>query len=58
MLVDSFQSDKERLLHQFHFTQWPDHGTPNPSQLVHFNSRVEQHQNDESGTLLVHCRYV
>ncbi|XP_052094719.1 receptor-type tyrosine-protein phosphatase epsilon-like [Mytilus californianus] len=54
LTISNKKSEKERTIHQYHFTRWPDHGTPDPSQLVHFNSRV-QLRNTNSGPLLVHC---
>ncbi|XP_052692786.1 receptor-type tyrosine-protein phosphatase kappa-like [Crassostrea angulata] len=43
-------------LTQYHFTTWPDHGTPDPLCLVIFHHHV-MHENINNGTspILVHC---
>ena len=48
-----------RLVHQFHFTAWPDHGTPKyPTGLLEFRKKVNQvHQQNNNQPMLVHCRY-
>ncbi|XP_056003192.1 receptor-type tyrosine-protein phosphatase mu-like [Ostrea edulis] len=44
-----------RTIVQFHYTRWPDHGTPNPLNLVifhrHFRHKIEPSQHP----MLVHC---
>ncbi|OWF43872.1 Receptor-type tyrosine-protein phosphatase T [Mizuhopecten yessoensis] len=44
-----------RQVHQFHYTTWPDHGTPNPNELVVFNRRVKLYKNSLPGKMVVHC---
>ncbi|KAK3090026.1 hypothetical protein FSP39_008627 [Pinctada imbricata] len=45
----------KRSVYQFHFTTWPDHGTPDPFLLVKFHRRVISQQHHLSGPMLVHC---
>ncbi|XP_021342421.1 receptor-type tyrosine-protein phosphatase T-like [Mizuhopecten yessoensis] len=44
-----------RQVHQFHYTTWPDHGTPNPNELVVFHRRVKLYKNSLPGKMVVHC---
>ncbi|XP_060083189.1 protein draper-like, partial [Ylistrum balloti] len=44
-----------RQVHQFHYTTWPDHGTPDPNELVVFHRRVKNYQNALTGKMVVHC---
>ncbi|OWF43871.1 Receptor-type tyrosine-protein phosphatase T [Mizuhopecten yessoensis] len=44
-----------RQIHQFHYTTWPDHGTPDPNELVVFHRRVKHYNNILTGKLIVHC---
>ncbi|CAG2215467.1 Tyrosine-protein phosphatase non-receptor type 7 [Mytilus edulis] len=48
----------ERKVHQFHFTQWPDHGVPDSIKLVHFYRNVQSEHCDQNGPMVVHCRCV
>lgn len=49
------QDKKERILTQFHFTVWPDHGVPEyPTSLLQFVRRVMA-SSPEAGPMLVHC---
>ncbi|VDI25186.1 Hypothetical predicted protein [Mytilus galloprovincialis] len=45
----------ERKVHQFHFTQWPDHGVPDSIKLVHFYRNVKSEHCDQNGPMVVHC---
>ena len=46
---------KERIVVQFHFTVWPDHGVPeHPTSLLQFVRRVIA-TNQNTGPVLVHC---
>ncbi len=46
----------ERIVRQFHFTVWPDHGVPEyPAQLLHFVHKVMQEDPTKAGPLVVHC---
>ncbi|XP_069134513.1 receptor-type tyrosine-protein phosphatase mu-like [Argopecten irradians] len=44
-----------RHIHQFHYTTWPDHGTPDPNELVVFHRRVRQYYDVLGGEMVVHC---
>ncbi|XP_033739258.1 receptor-type tyrosine-protein phosphatase epsilon-like [Pecten maximus] len=44
-----------RQIHQFHYTTWPDHGTPDPNELVVFHRRVMNYQTVLTGKMVVHC---
>ena len=46
----------ERIIRQFHFTVWPDHGVPEyPSQLLYFVRQVMQDNPLKNGPMVVHC---
>ncbi|XP_021356828.1 receptor-type tyrosine-protein phosphatase epsilon-like isoform X2 [Mizuhopecten yessoensis] len=45
----------ERQVHQFHFTTWPDHGTPDTLDLVLFHRRVTSYRTHLTGQMVVHC---
>ncbi|XP_033730383.1 receptor-type tyrosine-protein phosphatase S-like [Pecten maximus] len=49
------KSKEKRDIHQFHFTTWPDHGTPNTLELVLFHRRVKLHKTTLPGQMVVHC---
>ncbi|XP_069126605.1 receptor-type tyrosine-protein phosphatase mu-like [Argopecten irradians] len=55
LIVMDTETEEKRSVHQFHFTTWPDHGVPNPFQLVQFHRAVEKQQTALSGPLVVHC---
>ncbi|XP_069126703.1 receptor-type tyrosine-protein phosphatase alpha-like isoform X2 [Argopecten irradians] len=44
-----------RQIHQFHYTTWPDHGTPDPNELVVFHRRIIKYKNNLPGKMVVHC---
>ncbi|XP_063398426.1 uncharacterized protein LOC134683184 [Mytilus trossulus] len=46
---------RERSIHQYHFTQWPDHGVPDSIKLVQFYRKVKRDHCDLNGPLVVHC---
>ncbi|XP_061166271.1 receptor-type tyrosine-protein phosphatase epsilon-like [Saccostrea echinata] len=47
---------RSRLLTQYHYTAWPDHGTPEPLCLVIFHDHVTRTKDKQkSGPTLVHC---
>ena len=49
-------SKMERIIRQFHFTIWPDHGVPEePSPLLHFVRKVTQSNSPNAGPIVVHC---
>ena len=46
----------ERLVRQFHFTEWPDHGTPNHTLPILSFIRKSSASNPEgAGPMVVHC---
>lgn len=50
-----------RLVRQFHYTVWPDHGVPETTQsLIQFVRTVRDYVNRSpgSGPTVVHCRYI
>ena len=56
------QEKKERVITQFQFTGWPDHGVPdNPGPVIEFVRAVraqEDSENTNRGPMVVHCRYI
>ncbi len=52
-------SKTERIITQFHFTVWPDHGVPDyPTSLLQFVRRVmgaSSSPSDGAGPIVVHC---
>jgi len=52
---------KDRVVRQFQFTGWPDHGVPdNPGPVIEFVRTVraqEDPENTNRGPMVVHCRY-
>ncbi|XP_069126470.1 receptor-type tyrosine-protein phosphatase epsilon-like isoform X2 [Argopecten irradians] len=44
-----------RQIHQFHYITWPDHGTPDPNELVVFHRRVKNYEAALKGKMVVHC---
>ncbi len=49
-------SKEERILTQFHYTVWPDHGVPDhPTPLLHFVRKVTSSNPTNAGPIVVHC---
>jgi netrin-G3 ligand len=49
-------SKTERIVTQYHFTIWPDHGVPDyPTALLQFVRRVVSASNEEKAPIVVHC---
>ncbi|XP_076117182.1 receptor-type tyrosine-protein phosphatase epsilon-like [Mytilus galloprovincialis] len=48
-------NEKERKIHHFHFTQWPDHGVPDSIKLVSFYRKVKIEKCYQNGLMVVHC---
>ena len=49
-------SKEERIIRQFHFTVWPDHGVPvYPSPLLGFVRKVMNTSPSNAGPIVVHC---
>ncbi|CAG2200499.1 Tyrosine-protein phosphatase 1,Tyrosine-protein phosphatase non-receptor type 13,Tyrosine-protein phosphatase non-receptor type 7,Tyrosine-protein phosphatase non-receptor type 4 [Mytilus edulis] len=54
--IEDKKTSKKRKVTQYHFTAWPDHGTPDPLYLVLFHRHVmSDTKAGHSGPLLVHC---
>lgn len=50
-------SKEERIVTQYHYTVWPDHGVPEyPTSLLHFVRKVMAANPGNSGPIVVHCR--
>lgn len=48
----------ERDVYMFHYTQWPDHGVPEPLSLVVFHRHViKTAAKHPMGYIIVNCRY-
>ncbi|XP_061166264.1 receptor-type tyrosine-protein phosphatase mu-like [Saccostrea echinata] len=48
--------NKSRIVTQYHYTAWPDHGTPEPLCLVVFHDHVTRTKDKSNGgPTLVHC---
>lgn len=49
-------SKEERIVRQFHFTAWPDHGVPEyPSPVLGFVRKVMNSNPQNAGPMVVHC---
>ncbi|CAC5362804.1 PTPRT [Mytilus coruscus] len=46
---------KDREIHHFHFTEWPDHGVPDSIKVVNFYRKVKSKACDQLGPMVVHC---
>ncbi|CAC5378523.1 Tyrosine-protein phosphatase non-receptor type 11,Tyrosine-protein phosphatase non-receptor type 13,Tyrosine-protein phosphatase corkscrew,Tyrosine-protein phosphatase non-receptor type 6 [Mytilus coruscus] len=55
--VEDKKTKEKRCIIQYHFTAWPDHGTPDPLYLVLFHKHVisDHTSTEKNGPLLVHC---
>ncbi|OWF37097.1 Receptor-type tyrosine-protein phosphatase mu [Mizuhopecten yessoensis] len=53
--VVNLKSKEKREIQQFHFTTWPDHGTPNTLELVLFHRRMKLHETVLPGQMVIHC---
>ena len=50
-------SKEERIVKQFHYTVWPDHGVPEyPTPLLQFVRKVAASSPMNAGPIVVHCR--
>ncbi|KAJ8321777.1 hypothetical protein KUTeg_000248 [Tegillarca granosa] len=53
--VTNTETGEIRSINHFHFTAWPDHGTPDPIQLMLFHRRFMEIKSDQSGPPIIHC---
>lgn len=54
----NFQTQGIRLITHLQYTSWPDHGTPNPVELLEYYSYVSRAmEQNPKHKLLVHCRF-
>ncbi|KAJ8321776.1 hypothetical protein KUTeg_000247 [Tegillarca granosa] len=54
-LIENGKTGEIRNINHFHFTAWPDHGTPDPIQLMLFHRRYMEIESDQSGPPVIHC---
>ena len=49
-------SKEERIVTQYHYTSWPDHGVPDyPTALLHFVRKVASSNPLNAGPMVAHC---
>ncbi|XP_063402765.1 receptor-type tyrosine-protein phosphatase T-like [Mytilus trossulus] len=51
----NIKNEKEREIHHFHFTEWPDHGVPDSIKVVNFYRNVMSKTCNQLGPIVVHC---
>ncbi|XP_046569195.1 tyrosine-protein phosphatase 11-like [Haliotis rubra] len=49
------ETGESRVFHHFHYTKWPDHGTPEETPLMEFVWRIRKTPNPDNTPLMVHC---
>ncbi|XP_061185079.1 receptor-type tyrosine-protein phosphatase kappa-like [Saccostrea echinata] len=55
MTLKKREVTKPRTVVQFHYTRWPDHGTPNPLNLTNFHEHFKHNSFISNSPVLVHC---
>ncbi|XP_033739053.1 receptor-type tyrosine-protein phosphatase alpha-like [Pecten maximus] len=53
--LENVNSDEKRVISQFHFTKWPDHGTPDVMHFALLLLHVNSISSKFSGPMVVHC---
>ncbi|XP_069128394.1 receptor-type tyrosine-protein phosphatase F-like [Argopecten irradians] len=53
--LENKKTKEIRVVNQFHFTKWPDQGTPEVMQCVLFLLHVQSTESKLSGPMIVHC---
>lgn len=53
--LEDMTTSECRTIHHFHYTAWPDHGTPDHVRLVAFHHLVSSEESDFIGPMVVHC---
>ncbi|XP_033737460.1 receptor-type tyrosine-protein phosphatase epsilon-like [Pecten maximus] len=53
--IENKYADETRVISQFHFTKWPDHGTPDVMHFALLLLHVNSTNSKMSGPMIVHC---
>ena len=52
-------NDKSRIIHQFHYTEWPDHDVPiHPAAILRYIKQSKAASPTGAGPIVVHCSLV
>ncbi len=58
MILFPKQEKKNRFIHHYQFTSWPDHGVPDsPAPVLDFVRSIRDEVDMHHGPIVVHCRY-